>query len=500
MRRKKSRKDRETIEDAEREIDEDFREEIVKQMGRRDFLKRAGTLAGVGAVGVGLGSMLGHSLASPGAGAGGTTITDEDIDAKRIAGVRIASEFITGAVPAGTPADPYPGSAIQAAIDDLPAAGGEVFVPLGTWEVSTTITIVGSDIRLVMSGKATKIVAADGLDDAIILVGDDVNPYDGVVIANGEIDGNAANQAADGTYGIRLGGNISRSMVVNLWIHDTLDDGIKIGKETSVPRPSGIVIQNCSIYDMGAAGYSGTADGIDLDYADECIIIHNDIRTGTRTGTHDGVDLGNGSSRNLIAENVIVDCGNYGVYGDTSSNDNIVQGNIIKECTKSGVGFVGCTGNLIMNNAIELNDEHGIILSSSSHRSLIHDNTIRNNSQDSTSQGIRVTDSDEVIVSGNLVYDDQGPATQSVGVYLSNVDNCHIIDNTMFGNDNDGISLASCTGILIIGNSPHDNGRWGVLETGGSDYNMIVHNDCRGNTTGAISTLGANDIVNENFT
>ncbi len=67
-------------------------------------------------------------------------------------GIRLASEFITGPKPQGTDADPWPGSAIQAAIDDLPAAFGMVFVPGGIWDIATGLTGIPAGIVLQGAG------------------------------------------------------------------------------------------------------------------------------------------------------------------------------------------------------------------------------------------------------------------------------------------------------------------------------------------------------------
>jgi len=98
--------------------------------GRRAFLEKAAIGGGIGALiaavsGFG-GYLVGKSQAAPGDAIGGTTISPTDIDAKRIAGVRITTEF-DEPKHLGTPEDMYSGSAIQAAIADLPASGGTVF-------------------------------------------------------------------------------------------------------------------------------------------------------------------------------------------------------------------------------------------------------------------------------------------------------------------------------------------------------------------------------------
>ncbi len=73
--------------------------------------------------------------------------TDFDI---KPAGIRVASPG-SGS---GTPGDPWPGSDIQVAIDDLPATGGKVFVLAGTWNLDSLLSIPGN-VWVEGSGKST---------------------------------------------------------------------------------------------------------------------------------------------------------------------------------------------------------------------------------------------------------------------------------------------------------------------------------------------------------
>ncbi len=232
MSRKKLRKDRQAIEDAEQEIDEDLQGEISRQVGRRDFLKKAGALAGVGAVGVGLGGMLGHSMASPGAGAGGTTITDEDIDAKRIGGVRYAADFITGTVPAGTDADPYPGTAIQAAIDDLGVEGGTVYIAQGNWDLISGLTIATGGISsgdsvspggiaLVGAGDATTILRAKTASIIMLDIGATGADRQGNHVRDLRLDGDSL-----AVTGIRLR-RVGNSRFQNIWFRNIVGIGVQ---------------------------------------------------------------------------------------------------------------------------------------------------------------------------------------------------------------------------------------------------------------------------------
>ena len=122
------------------------------QASRRSFLKKAAVGAGLLALGASIG--FGGARAVGLTGGQGTVITDREIDAQIIAGVRIATEFIPAPVPAGTDADPYPGSAIQAALND----GQVVYIPSGTWRLSSTIALPADNVTILGAGKSTKLL------------------------------------------------------------------------------------------------------------------------------------------------------------------------------------------------------------------------------------------------------------------------------------------------------------------------------------------------------
>jgi len=156
-------------------VDVEARNELATmQVDRRDFLRKSAIGAGVLALGAGLGYGSGYAQAAGLTGGIRTVITDKEIAARVIGGVRIATEFIPDPVPAGTGADPYPGSAIQAALND----GLAVYVPSGTWRLSSTISRPVDSVNIIGAGKSTKLVL-DGVTPCI-----SAGPQNGWLIAN----------------------------------------------------------------------------------------------------------------------------------------------------------------------------------------------------------------------------------------------------------------------------------------------------------------------------
>ncbi len=144
-----------------RRIDVKAREELSEiQTGRRKFLKTSAIGAGIFALGASLG--FGSGLASATGFGGQTVITNNEIAARVIAGVRIATEFIPTPVPAGTDVDPFPGSAIQAALND----GLSVYIPAGTWKLTGSIARAIDNVTIIGAGKGTKLTL-DGVTPCI---------------------------------------------------------------------------------------------------------------------------------------------------------------------------------------------------------------------------------------------------------------------------------------------------------------------------------------------
>ena len=144
---------------AARRVDVEARRELAAlQTDRRDFLRKSAIGAGILALGAGLGYGGASARAAGITGGTRTVITDTEIAARVIGGVRIATEFIPDPVPAGTDADPYPGSAIQAAVND----GLAVYIPSGSWRLTAPISRPVDNVTIIGAGRSTKLVRGGG--------------------------------------------------------------------------------------------------------------------------------------------------------------------------------------------------------------------------------------------------------------------------------------------------------------------------------------------------
>jgi len=214
-----------------RRLDLEARKELRKDRGRREFLRQSAVGAGILALGAGLGYGSGSSQAQGLSGNGRTVITDLEIAARVIGGVRIATEFIPDPVPSGTDADPYPGSAIQAALND----GLHVYIPAGTWRLTSTITRPADGATIVGAGRSTKLVF-NGLTPCI-----------SAGLASGWLIANLATDAG----GIDVLSS-SDSRITEIWVNGTLTDN----------RPRGTVSGGTGgHYGVRAADFITSGDG-----------------------------------------------------------------------------------------------------------------------------------------------------------------------------------------------------------------------------------------------
>jgi hypothetical protein len=215
-----------------RRVDVEARKELAEiQEDRRAFLRKTAIGAGILALGAGLGYGGRYAQATGLSGNSRTVITDSEIAARVIAGVRIATEFIPDPVPAGTDADPYPGSAIQRALDD----GLAVFIPSGTWQLTAPITLATDNVTIVGAGKSTKLLL-DGVAPCI-----SAGAQTGWLIANLATDG--------GGVAVSAG---TQCRITEIWVNGVLTDNRPIGS----PPPGAD-----GYYGVRAADYITSGDG-----------------------------------------------------------------------------------------------------------------------------------------------------------------------------------------------------------------------------------------------
>ena len=195
---------------------------------------------------------------------------------------------------------------IQTAIDALPSTGGAILIKVGTYQISTALTIKIDNVKLEGVGKGTIIqpTAAISVFDIQTSAGGVVN---NAILKNFYIDGNSI-----GTTGISIKG--TESIISNCWIED--------------------------INGAGISNQQGTNNKI----------INNFLKNNSGGGIETSADVDN----IRVLSNDIENCANGLLIQETA--DSIISNNIIKEGDGSGIRLNSCTDCIVSNNVVIDND------------------------------------------------------------------------------------------------------------------------------------------------
>jgi len=188
-------------------------------------------------------------------------------------------------------------SVIQAALDSQ----GTVLLMGGTLTLTTTL-VLKSNTQLIGNGIGiTKLKLADGVDKDMIQTYAEANSLDtqydeNIVIANMEIDGNGSNQTTGMGLNIE---NITRSKLLNLYIHDTYGKAIRINTVGTKDR---LVLNDIQIVNILLDTNYSAVDLASISAINQLqisnFIVKNSQGSGLTTGS-----LTNGSYANIVAVN-----------------------------------------------------------------------------------------------------------------------------------------------------------------------------------------------------
>lgn len=285
---------------------------------------------------------------------------------------------------------------IQAAIDDLPAAGGTVLLSDGTFHVAASGLSLATGVRLVGQGIAgTVIKLQDGEDGRIV----SATTLSNVTLEHITFDGNGANQSEAATR------NDHATMFFTAMSH--------------------LRINECQIKNTYAGAgvvFAGTSSSNVL--VTKCIFDTNGFGTGS-----------------FICDHMYL--------GDVTNV--VVSGCIMGDCSDTGVACEGTQGAVVSNNVILGPDLQAVSVSPSPSRVaanvVISDNILGNSA--STGVGVfcglfgNTGDSLDVTISNNII------VTVDIGIVSQNVDGHVITGNQFFVNVGGGGILAAWR---ILGN------------------------------------------------
>jgi parallel beta-helix repeat protein len=352
---------------------------------------------------------------------------------------------------------------INAAIDALGAAGGEVVLPEGTYTCAEVVTIDVDYTTIRGSGHST-VINSSGTNLARVI---DLNGKDFITLRDFKVIGKAG---GTGSPGDGIGNSINTTeyaVIDNVWVHQA--DGVGI----HLSRPTGSKIVNSRVS-------SSDSHGIHLDDgpSQNNIVANNTLHNNGGNGVRFNTTTGS------ITGNTVYSNSDSGIFvGTSGTNGGItVAGNTSSFNTNTGIDLNGgcdkfCT---VTGNTTEGNISYGISLGSNTGEGMtISGNTIKNEG----TTGIYLNRGRNVSITGNTITDD-GTGTQGIRFFADG--NVRMTGNSIVGNVINGYTGASARAIELDGLDATDNA---IADT------LISDNNIFNNTTGIVLDAFSIDIT-----
>lgn len=321
-----------------------------------------------------------------------------------------------GAVGDGTTDDT---AAIQAACDAVAAAGGGgVFIPAGTYKLTGDI-VVASNLAIIGAGRpAILMAAANSVTNCIKVSG-----VSHVLIADLQINGNRANVQQLATQYTKLNG---------VYIENSDD----------------VIVARCYIRDCYVSGVMANGGVTNLIVANNRLVNCYDNQIYIRakdttpyTVCNYGTIVGNVCSGGDFSGIQVLGSSHYTITGNTcySNGPTAGQGDGIGS---EGASYLTITGNECYNNGIQgihirFTSEVGSAQISS--HVVVSGNVCYNHtSTNGDAGGIAIDDTDDIVVSGNLVYSNHYGLNINGG-NGNGVTHCQIVGNSIRSNSDLGV-------------------------------------------------------------
>lgn len=384
------------------------------------------------------------------------------------------------------------GAAIQAAIDALPVTGGMVFIPEGTYNITTTLLLTKNNITIFGTGTGT--ILSSSTTDTLNIQASDISIMNIKIITTG------TNKEAVYIKGDRI-------IINNCWIESSTSEAIlSVG-----------ISNNCRIINNYIKGRWCIEDSTGHEL-NKSIISDNQLFV-----KNSGSGILISGSYNTISDNVIdgeattvnemIIAGSYNsiisniIYAHNSSADesidltatsanNNVAGNVIYT-PSIGIAVQGAS-NIIADNIVYQPQYYGIENRSLGDRSVISSNKIVNSQQ----YGLHIT-ADNSIINNNHIYNSTFDGIRIIGVYNTVYGN-QVIDSDSGDTDTyDGIRITGDRNLISSNISRTTTGttkqRYGVNIIEGTK-NKIMGNILYQNKTGAILDNGTLTEIDHNQT
>jgi hypothetical protein len=345
-----------------------------------------------------------------------------------LAGVA-ASGWRTGAAPAAAPEPAaearLPGAravidaakyaSLQAALDAVPAEGGVVRIPPGTFSISEPLVIRRSDVLLEGCGTATHIknANADGKPAVVIQHPNGEKSKEKiwrVQLANLRITGNP--KSGHGVLAVE----VNEIFLTGVTVSYNGGDGIRLDRCYEDPRVcnclitynkgTGLSVPGCHDIVVSASHFEENQDGL------HCTDAFNLCLTGNCFDDHlgHGVVIEN-TYGSVLSGNMIEECNGTAVILDRDCYGITVSANVIAH-NGSGVDLRDAHGCAVSANTFTINDVFGLRIGPGSDRITVTGNNFSNSylgggkvkraEKDLKAAGLKLEGTSDVTISGNV--------------------------------------------------------------------------------------------------
>lgn len=391
-------------------------------------------------------------------------------------------------------------ASIQEAIN-----AGPVWFKAGTYDISTTLTVPsGGDI----DGSTSAVLRRpDGSNGTIL----DASGANNVRIAGVTLDGNKIGQTTQATplrvagtdvlvhslkvqnssgYGILINGPSSRVTVRNCTVIAPDLSGITLNGDAT-NTVSRVLIEGCHTSGTVSHGLHNLGIASRVTYANNLI---------TDPGG-DGVAAYNAGNRHqLVTDNTILNTGGHFVH--TGGNHSEISNNFGLTSAVHGWFQRNHDGSASYDCVISDNTAEGVT-SRTLHVDNLHNSAISGNVvRGGGTHAVEMVLCSLISFNGNLVTASSNDGVVIMGCTRISVTGCTVHSNTRYGiymRQEPG-TVTESSDIVVSGNMVRDNGNTGVISVQGTDRACVTGNIVRGNTTAQISLVGVNNVNANNIT
>ena len=255
--------------------------------------------------------------------------------------------------------------------------------------------------------------------------------------------------------------------------HLQLSNGIQ-SNIIQVQSSAGILIEDLfcdGTTSAASAGVDTNQNGIYFNNVDDSTIKNIYSLNNKRFG----INLYNGSERNVVIGCTVTGNGSRGIYV-YSSSFNKISGNMCKSNVHAGIYLIYSENNTISSNLCLGDQSEGIATYINSRYNTITGNVCKDNTIEEIFIG---GGCDFSVISGNIC------GSGNKGIWLDQADYCTIVSNVFYDNSSNNIHLIGCIGIIIKGNIVYKSSDVGI-NISGSSYCTIIGNNIYYNSRNGI--------------